>query len=173
LKELTKFRAEEPEAKLRYPDSNRKKRIRKQKEDKKTVIKKPEKRYKRVINKEGELTTGIGTGGSGVGIGFGEEGSLSSFPFSYYVLVIRDKVSSNWYTSLGAISLSGTIRAVVYFKILRNGEITDLKIEESSGIKSFDLSAVRAIYSSAPFPPLPSGFEGDYLGVHFIFEHSK
>ena len=173
LRELTKFKAEETKTKLRYPES-KKKRVRKVDGKKKTIINKPQTiSGKRTINKEGELTTGIGVGGSGIGVGFGEGANLSSFPYTYYVLLIRDKVSDNWYTSLISSAISGTVRAVVYFRILRNGQITDLKIEESSGIKSFDLSALRAIYSAAPFPPLPSGFEGEYLGVHFIFEHSK
>jgi TonB family protein len=172
LKELTKFKEEEPKSKLRYPEAEKKKIIPKKK-NKKKVISKPQKSYGSIHKKKDELTTGIGSGGRGIGIGFGEEGTLSSFPYTYYVLLIRDKVSSNWYTSLISPGLSSTIRTVVYFRILRDGQITNLKIEESSGIKSFDLSALRAIYSAAPFPPLPSGFEGEYLGVHFIFEHSK
>ena len=173
LKELTKYKAEETENKLRYPDSEKKKERKIQSEkDKKKVIAKSGQSLKTSYDK-GELTTGIGSGGSGVGIGFGEGTGLSNFPYTYYVLIIRDKVSNNWYTSLIAPDFNTQIRTVVYFRILRNGRISDVKVEESSGVKSFDLSALRAIYSSAPFPPLPQGFEGDYLGVHFIFEHSK
>jgi len=174
LRELTKFKTEEPKAKLRYSESKKRK-VQRRDNKKKAVIDKSQTTHRNIINinKEGELTTGIGAGGSGIGVGFGEGTNLSSFPYTYYVLLIRDKVSDNWYTSLISSAISGTVRAVVYFRILRNGQITDLKIEESSGIKSFDLSALRAVYSAAPFPPLPSGFEGEYLGVHFIFEHSK
>ncbi|MGD9345010.1 MAG: TonB C-terminal domain-containing protein, partial [Candidatus Aminicenantes bacterium] len=67
----------------------------------------------------------------------------------------------------------GDFRTVVYFKIFRNGEISPLEIRESSRIRSLDLSARRAIQSSAPFPPLPRDYEGDFLGIHLIFEHNK
>ncbi len=171
LKELTKFKSQEPKSKLRYPDSKKKKET-PVKKKKKTVVSKSKQNIK-TSYKQGELTTGIGSGGTGIGIGFGEGRGISSFPYTYYVLLIRDKVSNSWYTSLIAPGLSNSVRTIVYFRILRNGQISDVKIEESSGIKSFDLSALRAIYSASPFPPLPTGFEGEYLGVHFIFEHSK
>ncbi len=69
--------------------------------------------------------------------------------------------------------MSGTFQTQVFFKIYRNGQISDLKVENSSGIQALDLSALRAIQTSAPFPPLPSEYDGQYLGLHLIFEHSK
>jgi len=32
---------------------------------------------------------------------------------------------------------------------------------------------LRAIQTSAPFPPLPREYKDEYLGIHLIFEHSK
>jgi len=120
------------------------------------------------------LGEGPGGGGSGgFGTGYGDQIGLSGFPYQYYLQIISDRVSSSWFTSLVDPGISGTFYATVYFKILRNGQVVDLKVKESSGIQSLDMSAQRAIQISAPFPPLPSDYEGDYLGIHLIFEHSK
>ncbi len=114
-----------------------------------------------------------GGGGGGFGSAFSSQIGLSGFPYTFYLQIIINKVSSNWFTSLVDPGIRGNFQATVYFKILRNGQITDVKIEETSGIKSLDLSALRAIQSSAPFPPLPRDYEHEYLGIFLIFEHSR
>lgn len=116
---------------------------------------------------------GDGTGGGGLGSGYGDQVGLSDFPYQYYLQIISDRVSSSWFTALVDPGVAGTFYTTVYFKILRNGQIADLKVKESSGIASLDMSAQRAIQISAPFPPLPSDYKDDYLGIHLIFEHSK
>jgi len=118
---------------------------------------------------------GVGEGPRGglFGTGYGDQVGLSDFPYQYYLQIISDRVSSSWFTALVDPGVSGTFYTTVYFKILRNGQITDLAVKESSGIASLDMSAQRAIQISAPFPPLPSDYDGAYLGIHLIFEHSK
>jgi TonB family protein len=116
---------------------------------------------------------GEGTGSSGLGSGYGDQIGLSDFPYQYYLQIISDRVSSSWFTALVDPGVAGTFYTTVYFKILRNGQIAELKVKESSGIASLDMSAQRAIQISAPFPPLPSDYDGAYLGIHLIFEHSK
>lgn len=156
---------------------------------KKTVIQKREKAPKSSLQaQKGSETSSKGKGsGSGLRIGFGSgkgggsgfqspyssQIGLSSFPFTYYLQIIIDRVSSNWFTSLVEPGIRGHFQVTVYFKIYTNGKISDLKIEESSEMKSLDLSALRAIQTSAPFPPLPREYKDEYLGIHLIFEHSK
>lgn len=118
------------------------------------------------------LGSGLGSG-SDTGSAFSSQIGLSNFPFTYYLQIIIDRVSNNWFTSLVDPGISGSFQATVHFKIYKNGQISELKIEESSGIKSLDLSAFRAIQTSAPFPPLPGAYEDEYLGIYLIFEHSK
>ena len=120
----------------------------------------------------------MGIGGSGGGGGWGSGGSsyssqigLSTFPYTYYLQTIHSRISSNWFTSQVKAGISG-LHTTVFFKITRDGRIDGLKIEEGSGIRALDLSARRAIESSAPFPPLPREYEDEYLGIHLIFEHS-
>ncbi len=118
------------------------------------------------------LSGGSGSG-SDTGSAFSSQIGLSNFPFTYYLQIIIDRVSNNWFTSLVDPGVLGSFQATVHFKIYKNGQISELKIEESSGIRSLDLSALRAIQTSAPFPPLPGAYEDEYLGIYLIFEHSK
>ncbi len=119
--------------------------------------------------------SGGGTGG-GVGGGVGGGGDpfgISGFPFTWYLSILSDKVTANWFKSLVDPGVSGTYQTQVYFRIYRNGQVSDLRVEASSGIQALDLSALRAIQESSPFPALPSEYDGQYLGLHLIFEHSK
>ncbi len=122
---------------------------------------------------------GSGAGGTGSGSGAGSGSAFSSqiglanFPFTYYIQNIINKVSGNWFTSLVDPGITGSFQVTVHFRIHRDGQVSDLKVEETSGIRSLDMSALRAIQSSAPFPPLPRAYEDDYLGIYLIFEHSK
>jgi len=184
LRDLTtpqKLQQETPPT-LRHPVEKPEKETRTKKE-KKTVI---QKQSTGTREAEAGPAKGNGTGpGSGIRLGGGlgagsDTGSayssqigLSNFPFTYYLQIIIDRVSNNWFTSLVDPGISGSFQATVHFKIYKNGQISELKIEESSKIKSLDLSALRAIQTSAPFPPLPGAYEDEYLGIYLIFEHSK
>jgi protein TonB len=120
------------------------------------------------------LRIGVGEGGGGgFGYGYGDPLGTSSFPYTYYLQIIIDRVSSNWFTAVNNIDFTGEYQAVIYFKILRNGQIADLKIEQPSNLPALDLTARRAVELAAPFPPLPRDYENDYLAIHLIFERSK
>ncbi len=119
------------------------------------------------------LRIGVGEGPGGFGRGYGDPLGTSSFPFTYYLQIIIDRVSSNWFTATGHLDYSGEYQSVIYFKILRNGQVADLKIEQPSELPVLDLTARRAVELAAPFPPLPRDYENDYLVVHLIFERSK
>lgn len=194
LRDLTvprKAKAETP-ASMRYPVEKPKKEP-KSKAEKKAVISKPQAAASQAAQaQEGRPGagpgTGIGTGtgsGSGLRIGVGDgpggdgfgfgygTGGGSGFPYNYYLQVIMDRVSVNWFTGLVDPGVAGSFQAVVYFKIHRNGQVSELKVETSSGLQSLDLSALRAVQNSAPFPPLPNDYDDQYLVIHLIFEHSK
>jgi TonB family protein len=179
LRDLTtpqKFQ-EQPASTFRHPVDEPKKEKKPSKE-KKAVIRQPPKKVR--DSSKGGPGSGTGAGlriglgnEAGLGSGFSSQIGLSSFPFTYYLQIIMDRVSANWFTSLVDPGVSGTFQTTVFFKIYRNGQISSVEVEESSGIRSLDLSAVRAVHSSSPFPPLPKEYEEEYLGIHLIFEHSK
>lgn len=95
----------------------------------------------------------------------------AKFPYMYYLRNIRERISNNWRWSEEADA--GVLKTVVYFKIYRDGSINEPVFKEKSGDSVFDSLAIRAIKISAPFPPLPSGYEEDTLGVYFEFAYRE
>ena len=120
--------------------------------------------------KEGKITEkdklaseyGLGNGISAATVDGGPFGS------SYYLALVFGKIRDLWENPVEA---SSTLRVTIYFKILKDGQILDAQVEKSSGIDIFDQSALRAILSNATFPPLPSEYTGEYLGIHLEFEY--
>lgn len=96
-------------------------------------------------------------------------GSISfehDFPFAHYIGRMRQKIAATWRPPGG----SPEERACrVYFRVHRNGSVSNVAVEESSGVPLFDQSCQRAVHQSAPLPPLPREFHDEYLGVHFSF----
>ena len=117
--------------------------------------------------------TGGGTGGAGTGSGGGDPFGVANFPFQFYLQMISDKITANWFQSLVDPGVGGMLQTEVYFRIYKNGQISDIRINASSGVESFDLSARRAIEASKPFAPLPNEYDGQYLGITLVFEHAK
>jgi protein TonB len=98
---------------------------------------------------------------------------MGDFPYTYYLNIITEKVSANWFTTPVDPGVSGNFQTVVYFKIQKEGQIVELKVEQSSGITALDLAAMRAIRAAAPFPPLPRDYQQPFLVIHLMFEHAK
>lgn len=119
--------------------------------------------------------SGGGTGGGlgGTGAGAGDPFGVAGFPFQFYLQMISDKITANWFQALVDPGVGGVLQTQVYFRIYKNGQISDIKIDVSSGVESFDLSARRAIQTAAPFAPLPNEYDGQYLGITLVFEHAK
>lgn len=105
------------------------------------------------------------------GLGHGiSSAQLDAYDFGspYYLSLVFGKIRDVWENP---VQSSSVLMTTIYFRILRDGSIVETKVEKSSGIDLFDQSAMRAIISSAPFPPLPNEFTGDYLGIHLEFEY--
>ena len=116
-----------------------------------------------------------GIGGEGKP-GFGEQkdggiGALDAetFEFAWYKAALTQKLRNSW-SKPTVPGLAAQIRCVVHFKVLRNGRIIDIDLENTSGLDLLDRSALRAVYDANPLPPLPYGFKEESLGVHFFFE---
>lgn len=93
----------------------------------------------------------------------------SNFEFAYYLQQVRVLIGRNWTPQPGLPS--GT-RAEVYFRVARDGSLTAPVVERSSGNDYFDQSARRAVLVTGHLPPLPLGWSGADLGIHFGFEYS-
>jgi protein TonB len=95
----------------------------------------------------------------------GDSGIPSDFHFTYYVDRMLALIESRWYKPVVPV---GT-RARVGFVIRKDGGLEDIRLEESSGMPTFDRAALRAIYAANPLPPLPPAYGKPSLTVHLSF----
>lgn len=89
----------------------------------------------------------------------------AAFPYEYYSDAIQNRIESNWQAPQG----SERLVAVVHFKIARNGEIKDLKLEQASGSFDFDRAAISAVTYANPLPPLPVDYREPTLVIRYEF----
>lgn len=106
-------------------------------------------------------------------VGAGMSGQVAvddaNFEFAYYLQMVRVQIARNWTPPAGS---SPGARAEVYFRVSRSGEISALRLETSSGGDYFDQTALRAVVITQQLPPLPLGYSGADLGIHFGFEYT-
>ncbi len=95
----------------------------------------------------------------------------ASFPFTYYLRAVEQKISGAWDPVVHSIPVGETKQVVIAFRIMRDGTIEKPVIEKSSGLSFFDQSALRAVIQAAPLPPLPEAFPDETLGIHFGFHY--
>lgn len=102
----------------------------------------------------------LAAGASGIA---GLEGG--DFPYTLYLNGMHKKIGDNWYRP----TITVTQPVVIYYRIQRDGTITDAKVASPSGNATFDRAALSAVRSSSPLNPLPFAYQGTYLGVHLAF----
>ncbi len=114
--------------------------------------------------------SGATQGGMGfTGPGGGDFGSR----FPWFVEAVRNRISSNWLQTMVDPSVRWAPRAVITFQILRDGSIANVQLLQSSGNRSVDNSAVRAILGSSPVTRLPNDYSGSTVNVEFWFEFRR
>lgn len=118
-----------------------------------------------------ELPSAAGTASgstSGAGVSFGASVSAfdADFPFAYYVEQLLSLIGANWFKPE---SSEGT-NCVISFRVLRSGQVTDVKVDFTSGVSYYDRAAARAVYAANPLPPLPPDYRNESLGVHLKFQ---
>ena len=60
--------------------------------------------------------------------------------------------------------------AIVTFEILRNGQVQNVRVVQSSGNRALDYSAERAVLQAGPFEPLPAAYGGSSASIEFWFQ---
>lgn len=113
-------------------------------------------------------STMVGSTGSG-GVGIGRGGAFGN-RFGYYRDLLEQMVAQRWRTDQVDPRLDTAPPVIVTFVIYRNGSIANVRVEQSSGNKALDYSALRAIYEASPFPPLPAGYERNDAKIEFWFQ---
>lgn len=85
-----------------------------------------------------------------------------------YLALVRQRISNAW----NAPPLDLTSQAyvvVVQFRLHKNGSVTGVTIEQSSGNEYYDLAGKRAVLSASPLPGFPPEISDAYFDAHFTF----
>jgi len=110
----------------------------------------------------------VGRTGSG-GVGIGSGGAFGN-RFGAYRDILEQKIGQRWRTDEVDARLRTAPAVIVTFSIFRNGSTGDVRVEQSSGNRVLDNSALRAVYEASPFPPLPMGYERDQATIEIWFQ---
>lgn len=73
-----------------------------------------------------------------------------------YARKVQERVQSNWHVPEAQEVLRQKGWVAIHFNVQKDGTVTDLQVVRPSGIPSYDQSALDALRSSNPLPPLPS-----------------
>ncbi|HVP64122.1 MAG TPA: TonB family protein [candidate division Zixibacteria bacterium] len=118
----------------------------------------------------GVFNAGGAKGGFGFsGTGGGDFGSR----YAWYVDNVRRKVSENWLKYEVDPNVSTTRRVYITFDITRGGSPTNIHVEQSSGVPSLDISAMRALQRIDTFGSLPNDYAGSKVSVEFWFDYRR
>ena len=120
----------------------------------------------------GPATTFSAPGGQGSMSFSGGSGDFGS-RFAYYVRVVQQKISENWLKYEVDPTVSEGRRVYVSFDISRGGDPSNIQVEQSSGVPSLDISAVRALKRIDTFGPLPTDYAGSKVSVEFYFDWKR
>jgi colicin import membrane protein len=121
----------------------------------------------------GQAATGTGAGGGGGAAGSGGLRRLEVIDI--YKIEVAYQVERNWAFSQQLAGDGQALQTSLVFKIMPDGEITDIRFTERSGNAYLDESAYRAIVKASPVSPHPTGVRTPYvtLGVRFTPEGIK
>ncbi|HPQ17335.1 MAG TPA: TonB family protein [Bryobacteraceae bacterium] len=116
------------------------------------------------------LTSGMygQAGGMSGRVGVGPRGSFGH-RYGWYSALLEQRVAQKWRTDEVDPRVQTAPPVIITFEILRDGSARSVRILQSSGNRTLDYSAQRAIYEASPFPPLPQDFERNSAQIEFWF----
>jgi colicin import membrane protein len=85
-----------------------------------------------------------------------------------YLGRVRQRISSYWNAPPVDVSAQAYV-VIVQFRLHRNGTVTGVMIEQSSGNEYYDLAGKRAVLSAVPLPVFPVELTEPYFDAHFTF----
>lgn len=89
---------------------------------------------------------------------------------NYWREVVR-RIKENWIVPEPIRYSRG--RLILIFYIEKDGRISGLRLVNTSGNSSLDMSALHSVLASNPFPPLPKEFVGENVGAKFVFSYHE
>jgi colicin import membrane protein len=117
----------------------------------------------------GREATASAAAGSGGGGGGGGGGSGPIEPVDIYRANIAFQVERNWAFSPQLAGGNKNLKVGLVFKVMPNGEITEIRYTERSGNNYLDDSAYKAIVKSSPVSPHPAAVKAPYVIVAIRF----
>jgi TonB family protein len=105
--------------------------------------------------------TGLTSGGGGTGAAV----DVTNFCCNEYIVDMQRRIERYWQRGLPDRG-----ETVLKFVIHRDGQVTDIAVEKSSGSGLLDRAA-RSALMQATLAPLPDRYEGDTLTVHLSFPY--
>jgi protein TonB len=112
-------------------------------------------------------------GGAKGGFGFTGSGGDFGSRYSWYVEAVQRKVTENWLKYEVDPRITDAKRVYLTFDIARDGHPANVEIEQSSGVPSLDISAMRAIQRIDTFGALPPDYSGSKVSVEFWFDYKR
>lgn len=94
--------------------------------------------------------------------------------YPWYVQSVVRAISQNWMQNTidPGVRAARRAKTTVTFTINRDGSVKSIRLAASSGNRSMDDSAQRALLAIDHFPPLPADYSGRYVDVTFDFDLS-
>jgi TonB family protein len=89
--------------------------------------------------------------------------------YSWYTEAVRRAIVQNWMWNTIDRSVRADHNAKLTFIIDRDGSIRNIRVSQSSGNRSLDDSAQRALFAADHFPRLPIDYNGSYVLVTIDF----
>jgi len=89
--------------------------------------------------------------------------------YGWYVNAMITQISRNWLRP--TLNINSTPRVYTSFTIGRDGALSDIRIDQPSGIPTLDQSAERALRVTGKLQPLPGDYRGSSVSVRFYFEY--
>lgn len=85
-----------------------------------------------------------------------------------YFAQVGRKISSMW--SAPPVDVTAHVYSVVVkFRLHRDGSVSGVAIEQSSGSEYFDLAGKRAVVTANPLPEFPAGLTESYFDAYYNF----
>lgn len=107
-------------------------------------------------------------------VGFGTSGrSAFGMGYQWYADAMQRKVAQQWRGMMGQIRGSSRQPAVITFRISRTGALDQIKLAQSSGNRSLDFTAMRAVQRASPLQRLPRQIPKNSLTVELWFQLDK
>lgn len=99
----------------------------------------------------------------------------SEFKHRGYMRMLKEKIEGIWKYPKEAARQRMFGDLYIMFTIKRKGELGEVEVVRTSGYRSLDLAAIKALKDAEPFWPLPDDWPEDWIEIkgHFIYLYGK